>query len=278
VNSEARIRTLLADLAGGDPPVGIDLDRQITRGRRRLRYRRMSAIGLAFTAVLAVASGAATLLPRDNSAPLPVATGRPTVSILPRQSKPPALPASLWCAKGEMPLPRDVDPTKLMHAPSTGRSRALAAEVAARLSGVAVPRGQVARRNSEFYDPRCRPLYVVTAEVDNYVRVGNEDRWLHLSAAVDKKPDFVDANRRACLDPKHNRSHCLGIQHLPDGSTAYLVSQWFGGNFVQIVRADGTEISVTSGYQTGPNDSPRQGNPYTFDVLLDVAKHITVPW
>jgi hypothetical protein len=166
----------------------------------------------------------------------------------------------------------------MMHNPSTTRSQALAAQVAARLSGVTVPVGQVARSNSEFYDGHCRPMYVVTAGVNNYVRVGNEDRWLHLSAAVDKKPDFVDANRHTCLDPKHDRSHCVGVQHLPDGSTAYLVSQWFGGNFVQIVRPDGTEISATSGYQTGPNDSPRQGNPYTFDVLLDVAKHITVPW
>jgi hypothetical protein len=53
VNSDATLRTLLTDLANGDPPVGVDLDRQITRGRRRIRQRRLAA-GAGTLAVAAV--------------------------------------------------------------------------------------------------------------------------------------------------------------------------------------------------------------------------------
>jgi hypothetical protein len=277
VNSETTVRAMLADLAG-DPPVGIDLDRQISRGRRRVMRRRTGAMAGAVTAVLCVAAGSVALAPADSSARLTIGTRpRATELIRPWPAHTPSLPPSLWCAEGEPQIPR-VDPTTMMPSPSTARSKALATELAAGLTGVEAPEGRIFREDSEFYDGRCRPMYVATATVNHYIRVGNQDRWLYISAAIDKKPDFVDARRRACLDQRHDRSRCLGVHHLPGGSTLYLVHLWSGPYFVQIVRPDGTEIDVTSNYQSGPNDTPEQGNPYTIDVLTGVVEHLTVPW
>jgi hypothetical protein len=261
VNSEARIRTLLADLADGDPPVGIDLDRQITRGRRRLRYRRMSATGLAFTAVLAVASGAATLLPRDNSAPLQAATatarcnthGDLTGRLRPSVSGWPGLGLGF----------RGI---------STPRSQALLCQVSARVPGV--PARNAVVGDSERFDVHCNPLYDVFAGVVRDYPSGGRTYRLVVGVEVERSTHRLDTGRAACVDPGQAGpgDTCLDVRELPDGSTGYLINQRYGRKLVQVVHPDGSQIEVTwVGAQQGPNR-------LSAERVLEIARGITMPW
>jgi hypothetical protein len=76
-----QIHTLLADLAGEDPPVDIDLDRQIQRGQRRVRRRTVAICLTALAVPVIFAGGIVALRPDSNRSDAPAAdSGTPTVS------------------------------------------------------------------------------------------------------------------------------------------------------------------------------------------------------
>jgi hypothetical protein len=258
VNGEATVRTLLADLAGGDPPVGIDVDRQILRGRRRIRHRRLGAAGVAFTAVLAVASGAATLLPRDNSAPLPAATAV-RCSLLSHDPRAALLPGQ-----------RIFDV-------STPRSRALARQLDAQTPGTVDPHLRFG--DQEAFDRDCRPQHEVMAGAVHVYRIGGKTYHLSFQAEVAGPEHLPVVSRSACRAPGHAvpGEVCLDVRRLPDGSTAYLIrSRMTAGRFdvirhsAQILYPDGTQFTVLASV-TGAGT-----NPISAERLLDIARHITV--
>jgi hypothetical protein len=248
-----QIHTLLADLAGQDPPVDIDLDRQIHRGQARVRRRTVS-LCVAAVAVTAVAvGGIVTFRPDTNGSNAPAA-GRTTPA--------PAIPT--WATTNLRSLPHttpDLIPTD--------RSRALLAQVKS-----VVP---------EFADlPEAKFLnFEVGTGAD--ASLNTSAIWTYpgdneVSITVDVGPR--DSAAPVC-EGTTGINACTEIRQLPDGSTAYLLSSLSptksdNGHayLVRLDRPDGISVNVSSAAMK-PIGTEHDAK-LSLARVLEIAQKITV--
>jgi hypothetical protein len=239
-----QIHTLLTDLAGEDPPVDIDLDRQIERGQRRVR-RRTAAVCVAALAIPAVlVGGIVTLRPDGNRSDAPVASpGTPTT-------------------------PSTVRPPGKEKVASTEGSRALLAQVRSVIPELADTPG------ARLYD-----MEMVLGTEDT-LHAGAD--WIWPKEANQVTVD-VEVGRHGTVPPvcdgKTGRNACTEVRQLPGGSTAYLHAYIVPGTQghgygVRLDRPDGFSVSINSAAQK--SKGAKHDAPLSLERVLEIAQQITV--
>jgi hypothetical protein len=260
MNENDQIRTLLADLADDAPPMDIDVDRQMQRGRRRHRRRIVTSAVTVVAASAALLGGLSALRPDGTPAEVPVA-GTTTDHLLPSNVR------------------------------STEKSRALLAEFE-RLTPELAPLGkhafdfQTGQRSlvaggDWSYTVKDRSTRV-TVSVQVGVHKGDGGTSVPPSCqGSNRTPTCVTDNGahvpKVC-ETKTGPNACTDIRKLPDGSTAYLHEYDVAGGGhsydVRLVRTDKVEVYVGSGAATVPGDTHTA--PLSLTRVLEIARGITV--
>ncbi|TWD79692.1 hypothetical protein FB561_0756 [Kribbella amoyensis] len=231
------VHLLLADLVEEPPPVAIDVDEQIRRGQRR-RLRHLVTVGVAAASVPVVLLGAfLAIRPTDEQ---PVTAATPTAS------------AS---------SPRENSAT------STESSRALLAEMQQLIPEIR----QLDKPTLYDYEFRQGPAErEIVAGADRiYEGIGQ--------ITVDIRVSSKSATRQPC-SVRPNFEPCTRITSFPDGTTAYLwtytVPATVGRAYeVQLIKADGTGVSVSSAAQR-PKNAAMPDAPLSLDRVLEIARQI----
>lgn len=252
-----QIHTLLADLAGEDPPVDIDLDRQIHLGRRRTRHRTI-ALCVTAVAVPAVLLGGVLTLGPDGDAIGPSA-GPGTPSL-----KPPT-PSKLPTA-----AVRDLAPWVQWDNPgrSTEKSRALGAELEQLVPEIRAIKG--ARSFDRQPSVKGQPVEFLAAGVDLTIP---DVKTVTLSLEVGAKANMVPQ-----CEGRTGVNACTEIRKLPGGVTAYLKKYSIPDTKVQGVgvtldRPDGTRVNFWNGTMSKDGKLP---TPLDLARVLEVAQQVTV--
>jgi hypothetical protein len=251
-----QIHTLLADLAGEDPPVDIDLDRQIQRGRRRGRWRTASFAVAAVAVPAVLVSGFLAFRPDNGRSDAPVADpGTPWTT-----AKPPSVRTTTLPPGGKVPGGKQTSA-------STEKSRALRAQFVALVPEIAdTPGGRLF--DMEFIGG---PRSSTHAGADWQWPDGNQ-------VTVD-----IVVGRRGNVPPEctgtTGSTPCTEVRHLPDGSIAYLhtYTVWGGDGHayaVRLDRADGVSVSVSSAAQK-PKGAKHDA-PLSLKRVLEIAQKVTV--
>ena len=245
MNEKDQIHTLLTDLAGQDPPVDIDLDRQIHRGQARVRRRTAAACVAALAIPAVIVGGIVTLRPDAGGSDAPVASpGTPTDT--PRTMR---LPGKEKVA-------------------STASSKALLAEVRRLIPELAETPG------GRLYD-----MEMAIGDEDT-LHAGSDWIWPkeQNQVTVDVEVGRHGSLRGPC-DGMTGANTCTEVRHLPDGSTAYLhafiVPGTVGhGYAVRLDRPDGISVSVSSAAQK--SKSAKHDAPLSLARVLEIAQKVTV--
>lgn len=258
MNEKDQIHTLLTDLAGQDPPVDIDLDRQIQRGQTHVR-RRTAATCLAALAIPAViVGGIVTLRPNTNGSNAPAAgPGTPVVTV--------RLPDGTVTT---MPSPNARLPFGKASSDSTQKSRALLTQFRSLAPELAETPG------FRLFDMRD-----IGGPTDGAIHAGYDWIW---EGEANQVTVGVVVGPRGKVPPVCDRTTgpepCNEIRHLPDGSTAYLRSYLVPGGGhsyeVLLVHPDGTSVSVFSAAQK-PKGAKHDA-PLSLARVLEIAQKITV--
>jgi hypothetical protein len=258
------IRTLLHDLAGDEPPVAVDLDRQIARGRRRQQTHRLAAAGTSVALVAVLVVGVIALRPGSGAVDDLGAAGRAGAGT-------PNLPP--------VSTPRVADlPTDV----STARSKALRAE----LERLAPELGSLpdARSYDFVWSDGKKPTPHLSAGRAENDSQGGRSRSVAVEVG-DRAAGVrvVTVCEKAGTPPPSGPGTPVGCQvrELPDGSIAF-ISEFTadGGDStaiarhevgVRLVRPDNIEVYVGSAQQ-GSTDAP----PLTLARALEIAQALTV--
>ena len=245
-----QIHTLLADLAGEDPPVDIDLDRQIKRGQRRVRLR-TAAVWVAALAIPAVlVGGIVTLRPDGNRSDAPVASpGTPT---------------------GKLPdgVVSTIRKPGKQNVASTELSRALLAEVRKVIPELAATPG------ARLYNME------MMLGTEDTLHAGAD--WVWPKPANQVTVD-VEVGRHGTVPPvcdgMTGRNRCTEVRRLPGGSTAYLhtyiVPATQGHAYdVRLDRPDGFSVTVSSA-ALKPKGATHDA-PLSLERVLEIAQRITI--
>jgi len=260
-----QIHTLLADLAGEDPPVDIDLDRQIERGRRRVR-RRSFTTGVAALAVAAVTVGGIATFRSDGDRSEPPVAGQGTPTADPTRPT----PSSIRLPDGTVvtPVQRGETPFGNFSDDSTEGSRALLAQVRSVIPELADTPG------ARLYD-----MEMVLGTEDT-LHAGAD--WIWPKEANQVTVD-VEVGRHGTVPPvcdgKTGRNACTEVRQLPGGSTAYLHAYIVPGTQghgygVRLDRPDGFSVSINSAAQK--SKGAKHDAPLSLERVLEIAQQITV--
>ncbi len=242
-----QIHTLLADLAGQDPPVDIDLDRQIQQAQAHVR-RRTVTLCVAAVAVSAVAvGGIVTFRPADQRSDVPVASPTPSVAVPHQRITPPSTPDII----------------------SSDRSRALLAQV----KSVVPEFADLPKAKFLNFEVGTGPDASLSASA---VWTYPNDNEVSITISVGSR----DSGPFVC-DGMTGINACTEIEHLPDGSIAYLRSslspvQGYDGNSyeVRLDRPDGIRVNVSSS-ATKPTGTEHDAK-LSLARVLEIARKITV--
>jgi hypothetical protein len=252
------LRELFDELVEDQPHDTIDLDRQITRGRRRARYRTAGAAGLATVAVLGIAAGAVVLRPAGappQPAGQPGPDARATVRTFGPSEDVPGVDM-LWFDR------------------STATSRQLAAqlrELVPELSGSAqyTPSDSQGRRGEAFV-PQVWAGFDVTV-------AGFPDPATVFRAKVGDATQNVQVICTS-MEPVEGKGVCKATERtLPDGRVAQLYAYEDGGvvrRGVRLVRPDGVQVAIEVGMLVPDGTAPIP--QLSADRLLEIAQAITV--
>jgi hypothetical protein len=250
MSEKDQIHTLLTDLADQDPPVDIDLDRQIKRGQRRVRRRTVTISVAALAIPVLLVGGIVTFRPDGDRSEPPVAgPGTPTATT-------PGV------------TPRTVRLPGKSKVESTEQSRALLDQVKSVIPELSyLPGGRL-------YD-----MEMVLGSEDT-LHAGSDWIWPEPAAQVTVD---VEVGRRGTVprvcEGKTGINACTEIKHLPDGSTAYLHTYIVPGGTghaydVRLDRADGISVTVSSA-AIKPKDAKNDA-PLSLARVLEIARKITV--
>jgi hypothetical protein len=268
MSEKDQIHTLLTELAGEDPPIDIDLDRQIQRGQRRVR-RRTVTLCVAAVAVSAVAvGGIVTFRPDANGSDAPIASpGTPTTAV--------TLPDGTVVTpvqRGEAPTftpTTPATPRKTLRdgqRSSTAQSRALLVQLRALVPELTSPPGvklwdeESVLRGVAFLDAGGRWDYPGNT-VDIHVSVGPQSQV----EPVCEGTTGINA--------------CTEIRHLPDGSIAYLhgyiLQNTLGHSYeVRLDHPGGLRVSIDNvAWKTKPGQHDAE---LGLERVLEIARKITV--
>jgi hypothetical protein len=259
MNEKDQIHTLLTDLAGQDPPVDIDLDRQIERGQARVR-RRTVTLCVAAVAVSAVAvGGIVTFRPDANGSDAPAAgPSTPTAPV--------TLPDGTTVTPLQSGQPPSLGPAS---SGSTEKSRALLTQFRS-----------LAPELTRTPDARIFDEQEIGRTGEGPIHAGYDWVW---PADANQVTVAVDVGRRGTVPPvcdgRTGPNRCTEVRKLPDGSTAYLNAYTPPGTFghcydVRLDRADGFSITVSSAaYKL---KGAKHDAPLSLKRVLEIAQKITV--
>ena len=259
MNEKDQIHTLLTDLAGQDPPVDIDLDRQIQRGQARV-LRRTVTLCVAAVAVSAVAvGGIVTFRPDTNGSDAPAA-GPST----------PTAPVTLPDGTTVTPLQSGQPPSfATASSGSTEKSRALLAQFQS-----------LAPELAQTPDARIFDEQAIGRSGEGPIRAGFDWVW---PADANQVTVVVEVGRRGTVTPvcdgKTGPNRCTEVRKLPDGSTAYLHAYSPPGTVghgydVRLDRPDGFSVSISSAaYKL---KGAKHDAPLSLERVLEIARKITV--
>lgn len=240
-----QIHDLLTELVDTAPPVDIDVDHQIRRGRRRQLRRRTAALAAAAVAVPAVALGGLHLLQMPNqSTPAPAASTTPD---------------------------ENMRPNRYDALTSTAKSKELLAEVR-RLTP------ELAKQPDKAHNYRPYDYQLTKEGKLDSIHVTLD--WTvsgvsQITVAVEIGSG--DPIRRTC-EPK-GPSACTEVRNLPGGAIAYIRSGNVPNNKghyadVTLERPDGSRINVGNAAYLSPEATVDA--PYGVERLLQIAQQITV--
>jgi hypothetical protein len=233
-----QIHTLLADLAGEDPPVDIDLDQQIRLGRRRNRYRTAALCVTAVAVPAVLLGGILTLRPDNTGSTAPAAT-----------------------TNSSPPLPnRTVTKPDVQ---STTKSQALRAQVLKFIPEIRqTPGGRIF--DMEFGDP----MGSIHAGAD----------WIWQEQANQVTISVVVARRGTevpCGGPNRCTQIRTLPDGSTAYLSTYIVPNSEGHSYdVRLDRPDGTSVSVSSS-ALKPKGAKHDA-PLSLNRVLEIAQQITV--
>lgn len=250
------LKTLLAELVDDQPQPGIDLDRQITRGRRRARRRNVAAVAGSVAVVAGAVVGGYALVPRipdgTDSSPAGAPSPSPTLTYLTRDALP--------------------DPTSRRRA--TERSGELAAELERLTPEIAATPG-AKRFDEESFRPDGLPDRMMRAGAVWTYPAGERQDSVAVSVEVAAGNGRV-ATVCTGMDAPIN-SRCSEVRRLPDGSTAYIHNYEVDGApqyEVRIERPDGSQVMVGTGAHSVVGSQHQ--TPLTPARVLEIAQGITI--
>lgn len=258
------IRTLLRDLAGDEPPVVIDLDRQITRGRRRQRVHRFGAVGAAVALVAGVGGGVIVLRPGSGTTG---GTGGPGDTAAAGQ---PALPPVT--APEVTDLPSEV---------STTKSKALRSELE-RLAPELGTLTNARRYDFVWSDGKRQTPHLSAGSAENDASSGRRSIGVEVG---DRAAGIrvVTVCEKAGTPPPSGPGAPVGceVRELADGSVAFMSEFTQDGSDpstlarhetgVRLVRPDNIVVYVGS-TRLGSTGAP----PLTLARALEIAQALTV--
>ncbi|WP_328990740.1 hypothetical protein OG394_31180 [Kribbella sp. NBC_01245] len=249
MTEKAEVQTLFAELTDHDPLLDIDVDAQITRGKRRV-HRRTAALVTAALAVPALAIGGVQTL-RQTDTPVAVAE-LPGVHI-DTPTLPPTVPELMEGPDG----------------PGTAKTRALMAELIRLTPEYAEDLRKTGYEQSwSLGDPGWRP----TRHLSVGTQVDGKQVHPELKVSVAHRPSGSRA--QPICDSLAAPNKCSDIRRLPDGAIAFLdvdvntLVQKVTTIGTRLVHPDGFEVSVSS---MSIGDTP---NPLTLARTLEIARGI----
>lgn len=234
------LRQLLDELTVDQPDPADDLERLITRGRRRGRIRTAAAGALCVTLAAGLTAGLLAL--RPGTGDLPAAAGTPSM--------------------------RPIAETE-----STERSKALLQQLETLAPEIGrQPGAQLFDLELSASRPDGSPLRLIRAGSVWRYPVGGRQNIVDLTVEVGAAGDVPPV----CdgMEPGVNR--CTEVRHLPGGSTAYIHHGTAVGGHqydVRLVRPDGLWVYVGSGAQMPPGST--HDALVGASRVLEIAQRIT---
>jgi len=280
-----QVRTLLADHVQGDPPVALDVDDVVTRGRRRVR-RRTAAVCAAAVLVPAIAFGGALTL-------APVASDRSQVATTPGPDLPgepiegkPSLPQVKAEFVADLPgTPESLNTNAPIEAHSP-KSRALLAQLRNLIPEMRkhpeMKAGDSPWTDGNELTPHLTASWSIRQTDEAAVRKRIQETGMSInSVGVEMGARDKGIGVPGCW--KGDDYQCSGARRFPDGSIALYKefrSEYQGSGemthsySVNLIRPDGTEIHVYSEVVYQP-DRPRNAL-LSLPRLMQIARGITV--